>query len=318
MKIASCGLILVGCVAAFAVTDTQPSAPANQPAPLAKWETGEGSLIPRVFQSNPHFDVMIVTELTAAGRKIPAASRAHPVFYTGKDGGQTSVGDLVGGDTAPKPGDLANLLTKSLRAGGFLPSDAGHPPTLYIYYRWGTFNKLSDVDQGAGQITAPGVTNVNGPMDDMQVRNLMVRASLVGGTRFAVEWSQALETNTFSTWENRSARNEYLVATARDNLYFIIATACDYQAAVQGKVVVLWQTRISTDSRGVSMDETLPQMAASAASYIGHETDGPVKLDRPTVKDGRVDIGEPVVVREELPSDAPNSGSPPPRAAPSR
>jgi hypothetical protein len=106
------------------------------------------------------------------------------------------------------------------------------------------------------------------------------------------------------------------VATARDNLYFIIATACDFEAAVQGKVVVLWQTRISTDSRGVSMDETLPQMAASAATYIGHETDGPVKLDRPTVKDGKVDIGEAVVVREELPSDAPNPNNPQAKAAP--
>jgi hypothetical protein len=264
-----------------------------------------------VFQSNPHFDVMIVTELTAAGRKAPAASLATPVYYAGEDGGQTAVGDLIGGDKAPKPADLARLMTKSLRAGGFLPAGAGHPPTIYVYYRWGSFNKLSDVDQGAGQITAPGVTNVSGPMDDLQIRNLMVRASLVGGTRFAVEWGQALETNTFSSWERKSARNEFLVATARDNLYFIIATACDFQAAVQGKVVVLWQTRISTDSRGVAMDETLPQMAASAASYIGHETDGPVKLDRPTIKDGQVEIGEPVVVREQLPSDAPN-----PKAAP--
>jgi hypothetical protein len=146
----------------------------------------------------------------------------------------------------------------------------------------------------------------------MQVRNLMERAALVGGTKFAVEWSQALDTGSFNSWENKSARNEFLVATASDNLYFIIATACDFEAAVQGKVVVLWQTRISTSSRGVAMDETLPQMAASAATFIGHETDGPVKLDRPTIKDGRVDVGEPVVVREELPSDAPNPNNPPP------
>jgi hypothetical protein len=95
---------------------------------MAKWETGEGSLIPRVFQSNPHFDVMIVTELTAAGRKAPVASPAQPVYYSGADGGQVAIGDLIGGDEAPKPADLASLLARSLRAGGYLPAAAGHPP----------------------------------------------------------------------------------------------------------------------------------------------------------------------------------------------
>jgi hypothetical protein len=125
-----------------------------------------------------------------------------------------------------------------------------------------------------------------------------------------------MESGTFNAWENKSLRNVFLVETASDNLYFIIATACDYDAAVKGNLVVLWQTRISTDSRGVSMDGSLPQMAASAAMYIGHETDGPVRLDRSELKDGRVDIGEPVVVREDLPSDAPNPSNPPPKPAP--
>ena len=207
-------------------------------------------------------------------------------------------------------------MARSLRAGGYLPAGPGHPPTIYIYYRWGSFNKLSDLDQGAGQITAPGVTNVKGPMDELQVRNLLERAAMVGGTKFAVEWSDALEAGTFHWWENKSARNAFLVDVASGNLYFIIATACDYDAAVKGGVVVLWQTRISTDSRGVSMDGSLPQMAASAATFLGHETDGPVRLDRPVIKEGNVEIGEPVVVREELPSDAPNPSNPPPRAAP--
>jgi hypothetical protein len=143
-------------------------------------------------------------------------------------------------------------------------------------------------------------------MDDLQVRNLMERAAMVGGTKFAIEWNEALESNTFNSWEHRSARNVFLVDQASGDLYFIIATACDYQAAVNGKVTVLWQTRISTDSRGVSMDGSLPQMAVSAATYIGHETNGPVRLYRPMLKEGSVQIGEPVVVREELPSDAPN------------
>jgi hypothetical protein len=299
----------------IAAGDAQNFPPQGQAAPLAKWEWGDATLIPRVFQSNPNIEVMIVTELTAAGRKEPVASAAHPIYYAGEDGGQTSLGDLIGGDKAPKPADLANLMTRSLRAGGFIPAGAGHPPTIYVYYRWGSFNKLSDADQGAGKIVAPGATNVGGSMDDQQMRDLLQRAALVGGTRFAVEWNYALETGTFSTWENRSPRNEFLVETASDNLYFIIATGCDFDAALHGKVVVLWQTRISTSSRGVAMNESLPQMAMSAATYLGHETAGPVRLDRPAIKDGKVEIGEPVVVREDLPPDAPNPSVPPSKAA---
>jgi hypothetical protein len=308
------GLLLAGGVSALSAADVQTPALPAQPAPLAKWETGDIDLVPRVFQSEPHIDVMIVTELTKAGRAAPAASPEHPVYYSGEDGGQTAVGDAIGGDRAPKPADLARLMTRSLHAGGFLPANPGHPPTIYIYYRWGSFNKLSDLDH-TSQIAAVGATNVDGPMDDLQVRNLLERAALVGGTKFAAAWGQSLEAGTFPSWENSSARNSFLVTVASGNLYFIIATACDYDAAVKGSVVVLWQTRISTDSRGVAMDETLPQMAASAATYIGHETDGPVRLDRPTIKEGDVEIGEPVVVREELPSDALNPNNPPPRAA---
>jgi hypothetical protein len=272
---------------------------------------------------------MIVTELTKAGRSAPAASPGHPVYYSGEDGGQTTEGDQKGGERAPKPADLANLLTKSLRAGGYLPAAPGHPPTIYIYYRWGSFNKLSNVDLGSDVGAESSGVNAEGDsvqtaaraptvgaLDDLQVRNLLERAALVGGTKFAVEWSDAMESGTFNAWENKSLRNVFLVETASDNLYFIIATACDYDAAVKGNLVVLWQTRISTDSRGVSMDGSLPQMAASAATYIGHETDGPVRLDRSELKDGRVDIGEPVVVREDLPSDAPNPSNPPPKPAP--
>jgi hypothetical protein len=314
MKRILSALYLTGCVAALAGADVQTSAPPSQ-APLAKWETGDFSLVPKAFQSEPHIDVMIVTELSKAGHAAPVASPLHPVYFSGADGGQASVGDAIGGERAPKPAELANLMAKALRAGGYLPAGPGHPPTIYIYYRWGSFNKLSDMDQGASQNVGSGGSKIKGPMDDQQLRNLMERATIVGGSRFANEWGEALETGTFNWWRNTSQRKVFLVETASENLYFIIATACDYQAAVKGNLVILWQTRISTSSRGIAMDESLPQMAASSATYIGHETDGPVRLDRPTVKDGHVEVGEPVVVREDLPSDALNPDNPPPGAA---
>ena len=82
MKCVSSALFFIGCVA-VAAADAPPPAPPSAPAPLAKWEEGDASLIPRAFQSNPHLDVMIVTELTANGRKAPVASRGETGLLLG-------------------------------------------------------------------------------------------------------------------------------------------------------------------------------------------------------------------------------------------
>jgi hypothetical protein len=274
------------------------------PPPVSKWEAGHFTFIPRSFEKNPHIDIMIVTELTGAGRHAPVGTAAQPVYYAGMDGGLTAVGDTPAGEQVPKAGALAEIMVKSLDASGYRAATKEHPPTIFIHYRWGSYNKLGNID---------GSDEGSAPLDDPQLSNLIERAALVGGTRFAVEWMQALKAGTFSYFENKSAKQAFLVQMASDNLYFLIATAYDYAAANEGKQIILWRTKLSTDSQGITMNESLPQMVASAATYIGHETDGPVRLNRAVVKEGVVEVGTPVVVREELPSDAPNPHLPPPK-----
>lgn len=292
VKIVSYGLFLACCGSALAAGDSSlPASSATQP-----WEWGEFSFLGGVFEAHPRINVLIGTELTNAGRKGPLASLEHPVYYTGADGGLTNGGDPIGGEHLPRPEVLANLMVKSLRSGGYLPASAGHPPTVYIYYSWGAFNGLRG-DHGRSNV---------GPFEYLEYQNLMARAILVGGTKFATEWDEANSFNTFDRFKGESARNSFLVAAASSNLYFLVATACDYQAAIRGKIVILWQTRLSTDARIVSMDESLPQMVASAASYIGHETNGPVRLNRPSVPEGEVEVGVPFEVGEDIPPDAHN------------
>ncbi len=288
VKIVSNGLFLACCGSALAVgANASPAGPT--------WEWGEFSFLGGVFEAHPKINVMIGTELTNSGRMAPDATLAHPVYYSGADGGLTTGGDPIGGERPPKPAELADLMVKSLHSGGYLPASPGHPPTIYIYYSWGSFNELRD-----------GPREHVDPRDYLGYRNLMARAVLVGGTKFAKEWDEAVFFNSFDRFKGTSARNSFLVATALDNLYFLVATACDYQAAARGQVVILWQTRLSTDARVVSMAESLPQMVASAGSYIGHDTNGPVRLNRPAIMEGDVEVGVPFEVRDDLASDAPN------------
>jgi hypothetical protein len=280
MKIVAYGLFLAGCGAALAAGDP-------------KWEWGEFSFLGGQFDSHPNINVMIVTELTNVGRREPDASPAHPVYYSGADGGMTVGGDPIAGEHPPKPAELANLMVKSLHEGGFLPATAGHPPTIYIYYSWGSFNRLRE-----GRRV--------GTWDFLSYQNFMERAALVGGTKFAKDLDDARTFHYVDEFAGSNARNSYLVAIAEGDLYFLVATACDYKAAVNGKLVILWQTRLSSEARVVSMDESLPQLVMSAASYIGHETNGPMRLNRPAIREGEVDVGVPVEVRDDLPSDASN------------
>jgi hypothetical protein len=293
MKIVAYGLFIVGFSAALAAADsTFPATPVvskNDP----KWEWGEFSFLGGQFDSHPNINVMIVTELTNVGRSLPEASPAHPVYYSGADGGRTLGGDPIAGEHPPRPAELASLMVKSLRDGGYLPASAGHPPTIYIYYNWGSFNRLRDERTGRG-------------WDYLSYVNFMERAALVGGTKFAKDLDEARTFHYVDEFKGSNARNSYLVSLAESDLYFLVATACDYRAAVNGNAVILWQTRLSSEARVVSMDESLPQLVMSAASYIGHETNGPVRLNRPAVREGEVDVGVPFEVRDDRQADAPN------------
>jgi hypothetical protein len=280
-----------------------PRAPKAKPE--AVWETGHFSFIPRSFQRDPRLDILVFTDFTTAGRKAPQASVEHPIYYTGSDGGLTNVGEAIGGEEIPPATQLAKILVQALKQSGYVASDATHPPTIYIHYRWGSFNRLPALD---------------GPPDDMDRMNLLERAALVGGAAFAVQMAQAMNAGTLGFFEDSSSRINFLVQEAHDDRYFIIATGYDYEAAKRGKVLMLWSTKISTNSRGVTMKESLPQLVASAAPYFGHPTAGPVRLNRPVVKEGSVIIGVPTVV-EDLPSEAPAAPpaqveAPPPAAEP--
>ena len=266
------------------------AAPApDDSAPPQAWESQPFSLIPRAFQRDPRLDVNVITEVSDAGQTLPRPSAAHPTYYVGYDSGLKEEGDLYAGERKPRPEVLHDAMVKALRVNGYLPSDAAHPPTQVIYFVWGSFNKLTFT--GAG--------------DELELQNLAARAALVGGQKFALDFMQAysLGRRFVTSFKVRDPHNEWLVSLAEGNLYFIIATSYDFAAATQHQKKILWRTKMCTDSNGLTMDGSVTTLVASSGAYFGKES-APVRLDRPVIKEGQVEIGTPTVKNYEDPAAA--------------
>ena len=176
MKTPAFCLVLVP-LAAFAA---EPLVPA--PKPKVESSTGQYvfSLRPKAFQQNPLVDETVITEMTSAGRKVPPPSPAQPAYYLIESGGYHVEGHGSAHERPPQPAVLNTIMFRTLSAAHYLPATAAHPPALLLIYHWGSHNTLE-----GGDADTPG-------FDDVGHANLLARAALVGGLRFARELSSVL------------------------------------------------------------------------------------------------------------------------------
>ena len=320
-------------VAVVAVTGDSLAAPAtatkSKPADDDnKWSWSE--LLPVSFQKNPRLSMTIITEVTKAGEAVTPATPEKPVYYLMTDGKRVEEGDVVAGERAPQHHVLVRSLQSALAVNGYLPATAEHAPTIAIHYMWGSFNKLAGFD-----LTVPGATEEEPEMtieddgsnlftnDPAVRRNQMLRASIIGGAKFARELAAALREGPsgLMMFRNRDHRNDWLVdEVAHSNRYFLIATAFDLKGAESRARIPLWLTKISTDSTGLSMDESMLALVGNAAPHFGRAMPEAVVL-RARLKQGRVEIGT-ATVQEYLdrPPDrkAPAAPTPPAPSTPAK
>ena len=259
-------------------------------------------LLPRSLQKNPRIQLAVITEYTVDGIKVTPATPQHPVYYVGSDSGLTAMGDTVAGEKPPPIEKLNAAMEKALATNGYLPADKAHPPSLFIHYRWGSFNHLetslnmpTDVrDTEAMSALAQVDQNDQSPMDEMQQINLVERAAIVGGTKFAHDVKRALSDGHLAEFRLRDIETSQLVAQTFDDLYFVIASAYDFNAAQNGEKKLLWRTKMSTSSQGIEMGRTLPQLVTNAAPYFGRYMEKAVPL-HVRIYAGTVEMGEPKV-----------------------
>ena len=111
--------------------------------------------------------------------------------------------------------------------------------------------------------------------------------------------------NPINRYKQADPKNEFLFEQFTNDVYYVVASAYDYASIASKTKRLYWRTRMTVAAQGVSQDQTLPTLIASAAPFFGKEMTEPETLTKRAVPDGQVKIGEAVVV------DAPSK----PRAA---
>ncbi len=229
---------------------------------------------------------------------------------------------------------MEQVLERSLTAAGYLGADKDHPPSLVIIYSWGSHtNPVAEDDPEA--VTLP---------NEVLIKELIERARLVGGEKFAAEFVKAMATqgaakratpqprvdpagsvptqpniqgdaagmmtpifSPVEAFRNRSDKHRALMEDVGGSVYFVVASAYDFQSVANEGKILLWRTKMTVNSQGVDMTETMPALIANAGPYFGRDMAEVEVVTQRLNREGQVEIGTPEVVGygDNLPSDAP-------------
>jgi hypothetical protein len=275
------------------------SARSAPPAAAEESEKSSGnwlsSLLFRPFDPNPDMEMTVVTEMTDEGRKLPAVSPEHPAYYQAHSSGDREMGyTAVAHEQTMPPEEAEPLLVRGLAASGYRPAIMPeHPPSVVVFYFWGTHNAID-----------PEIAAI---APNQLYRNILDRALLVGGRKFSNEIAEVVaETDLWKIghvgpppvvlWEMRKPDNERLLYQALGDVYYVVASAFDYQSVAKNRPVLLWRTHMTVSSQGVWMKTALPAVVGLAGKYFGREMTEPVIIRKSATPDGKVEIGTPTVV----------------------
>jgi hypothetical protein len=283
----------------------------------AKKESSSGwvfSLLPKSLQKNPRLELTVITELTEAGKKLPPVSSQAPVYFELFSSGPRHLGHAQGNEVTLKQEEIERLLTRALAANGYLPAaPPTKPAALLILYTWGAHNLLTEGDEENPTLSGEQVA-----------RNLLDRAALVGGEKFAKRLLDLFQqadtmsvaasarpppggeqvftpalmefTNPVSMFKRADPKNEFLVDQAASDVYYVVASAYDHQSVSAKRRVLLWRTRMTVAAQGISQQQSLPTLVLSAAPYFGKDMPEPEILSKRAVREGTVEVGTPTVV----------------------
>jgi hypothetical protein len=168
----------------------------------------------------------------------------------------------------------------------------------------------------------------------MERDEVLQRAGIIGGEKFSRDLAKALNeevlyraggdnalgfagignASPFHLFANANEQAMMLVEDSFNGCYFVIASAFDYLAMRRGQRVLLWRTKMSVNSSGINMSESLPPLVHIAGPYLGKEMPDAVTLTRRISRDGKVRLGELRVLETDVP--LPGAATADPKRAP--
>jgi len=252
------------------------------------------SLLPKAFQKHPVLAISVITDLTEEGKRVKPPTREHPTYYYATCSGYHHEGQGVSEKGSVSEEDMTKRVTDALAFNHFLPATAEHPPTLALFFFWGVHSKLDQGDSETGEL---------GPRD-VGFHNLLSRAALVGGEKFAKDLAKAIKEQSVSgmpamsiadpvyRFTNRDDLTRNLMEQVLDDCYYVIVSAYDGAALTRGEKKLLWRTRMSTPAQGVSLAETVSALVASSRPFLGQQMSQASIVGKRIDRDGRVEIGD--------------------------
>jgi hypothetical protein len=308
---------LLATLAAFAAGAMAAESP---PAPTQTERKSEWvfSLLPKSMQRNPRLELTVITEMTEAGRRAHQATSQQPVYVDFFSAGPKHLGHTAGNETTLPQAEVEALLERALATNGFLRASAHQrKPDLVILYTWGTHALLVEPDAENPVLSGQEIA-----------RNLLDRAAMVGGSKFAAEMLQLFEQadalaiaanapvppggaavftpemtammNPVELFKKRGVKNEALVNQSASDIYYVVASAYDHAAMADKRRLLLWRTRMTVAAAGVSPQQTLPTLVQTAAPYLGRPMAEPEMIYKRALKDGQVEIGPATVIEGDV------------------
>ena len=281
-------------------------------------------LLPTAWQKRPNLRFNVFTEMTPAGRERPEPSQEKPLRYFSPAGSYVEMGwQTMAGERPPPWPQLREAVQAALAGNGYIPIvDDRQRPDVLIVFSFGAFS--TDLAQLAVDPTTmepifpPPVTAeellpylLKGPFRDAKaVQDVIDRARFIGGHRIAEELRSALVFESSYNGPDGGSpvqlllhgsggpAMERVLELAFHTCYFVTATAFDFAGVEKKQKQVLWQTRMTVEAQGVTMDEVLKPLIVNTGSYLGRETPEPIIVQKRINREGNVEIGTPTVVPE--------------------
>jgi hypothetical protein len=310
--------LMLAFASAFAQTppDAQPEAARRQKAAQKpKSDQWTFSFLPVSMQKNPQVEFTIITEMTDEGRKLPAPNFAKPVYYISHAVGQRDVGDGYAGTKSIQYEYLEEKLNNALMSNGYRPADAGHAATQVLFIAWGRHTRVvHSENEGIGEEEEDGGER-RYTVNEQDIRNLLSRAKIVGGQKFADEFAAALKDHLAWTsnlqgrgplrrFAERDDLTETLVEQIFDDCYYLLVSSFEVEALKHNEKKLLWHTKISTSARGLALEDTMSGMIENGAYYLGREMSSPDIVRKRAYKKATVEIGEATVVEQYFPGES--------------
>lgn len=232
-----------------------------------------------IFDRSP--TLIINTNFTDEGRKLPEASPKHPIYISALSMGYEDFGGQVAGVKPPSEEQMKKILTKILRDRGYFAGTKAHPPTQLVTASWGTYF------QSRGPAMA-----ANGQL-----------LKFMGGDKLDLMW-EASPTMAGGMLDPRvllrgmrGGETSLIMDMAYGSMYLLSIKAFDLESYRSSrKVVMLWETNIACPADGLDIAETLPIMVATAGPALARETKRPEWLDEVDRHKAKITIGEAEMV----------------------